>query len=71
MSDDGLIEFVRKADPAGVLGETLPLPRATVRTHLEPDWRKVTPPPRFEPRPPEGAPNVVIVLMDQLSYADP
>ena len=29
------------------------------------------PPPRFEVRPPAGAPNVVIVLMDQLSYADP
>lgn len=71
MSDDGLIEFVRKADPAGVLGETLPLPRPRYEPTLEPDWRKVTPPPRFEPRPPEGAPNVVIVLMDQLSYADP
>ena len=31
----------------------------------------MSPPPRFEVKPPEGAPNVVIVLMDQLSYADP
>ena len=37
----------------------------------EPDWRKVTPPARYQVRPPAGAPNVVIVLMDQLSYADP
>ena len=29
------------------------------------------PPPLFRVRPPEGAPNVVIVLMDQSCYADP
>lgn len=37
----------------------------------EQDWRKVQPPPRVEVRPPKGAPNVVIVLMDQSCYADP
>ena len=35
------------------------------------DYRKVDPPPLFKIRPPKGAPNVVIVLMDQSCYADP
>ena len=34
-------------------------------------WRNVPAPDRFQVKPPKGAPNVVIVLMDQLSYADP
>jgi Sulfatase len=34
------------------------------------DYRKV-PPPRFAVTPPKGAPNAVIVLLDQVGYADP
>ena len=53
------------------LGEVLPIPRPTYQPTTEPDLRKVQPPPRFEVKPPKGAPNVVIILMDQACYADP
>ena len=54
-----------------VMGEILPIPPPKREPITEVDYRKVAPPPRFEVKPPPGAPNVVIVLMDQLSYADP
>ena len=53
------------------LGEVLPISRPVYKPTTEQDWRKVEPPPRFEVKPPKGAPNVVIVLMDQSCYADP
>ncbi len=53
------------------VGEVLPIQPPKQEPITELDYRKVTPPPRFEVRPPPGAPNVVIVLMDQLCYADP
>ena len=34
----------------------------------EVDVRKATPPPRFEVKPPEGAPNVLIILIDNLGF---
>ena len=55
----------------GKLGEVLPIPRPVYKPTKEQDWRKVEPPPRFEVKPPKGAPNVLIVLMDQSCYADP
>jgi hypothetical protein len=55
----------------GKLGEILPILQPKQPPITEPDWRKVQPPPRFEVKPPKGAPNVVIVLMDQSCYADP
>jgi hypothetical protein len=33
------------------------------------DVRKATPPPRFEVKAPEGAPNVLLVLIDDLGFA--
>ncbi|MEI6673762.1 MAG: sulfatase-like hydrolase/transferase, partial [Verrucomicrobiota bacterium] len=33
------------------------------------DVRKATPPPRFEVKTPEGAPNVLLVLLDDLGFA--
>lgn len=35
------------------------------------DARQATPPPRFEVRPPRGAPNVVIVLIDDMGFGQP
>ena len=52
-------------------GEVLPIPEPKQEPITEPDWRKVPMPERFQVRPPQGAPNVVIVLMDQAGYADP
>src|SRR5262245_42836480 len=52
-------------------GEVLPVPAPKRVPIEEMDYRKVKPPPRHEVKPPKGAPNVVIVLMDQACYGDP
>lgn len=58
-------------NPLYGLGEVLPIEAPKRAPITEIDYRKVPIPPRFEVKPPKGAPNIVIVLMDQLSYADP
>ena len=55
----------------GKVGEVLPIQAPKAAPITEMDWRKVPPPKRFQVRPPKGAPNVVIVLMDQAGYSDP
>ena len=52
---------------------TLPLPEPQHPAITEIDARKATPPPRFELKPPKGAgaPNVVIILMDNFGFGDP
>jgi len=62
----------QRAPAAPTVGATdrtvLPIlePKPPVYTEL--DARKATPPPRFEVKAPEGAPNVVIVLIDDLGF---
>lgn len=46
----------------------LPVAEPPVPTITEIDPRKIAPPPRFEVRAPEGAPNVVIVLIDDMGF---
>jgi arylsulfatase A-like enzyme len=53
------------------MGESLPILPPKHAQITEPDWRKVPKPESFTVRPPKGAPNVAIVLMDQAGYADP
>lgn len=53
------------------MGEVLPIQLPKQPPITEVDWRKVPLPLRAEIRPPKGAPNIVIVLLDQLGYADP
>jgi arylsulfatase A-like enzyme len=54
---------------AGALDRTvLPIPEPTYPPITELDARKVTPPPRFEVKAPEGAPNVLIVLIDDMGF---
>ncbi|MCX5390552.1 arylsulfatase [Streptomyces sp. NBC_00094] len=66
------IDYVPIASPGqGLPGEVLPFPEPQYEPITEPDYRRVNPPPRQDIRPPKGAPNIVIVLMDQLAYADP
>ena len=43
----------------------------STRTITELDARKATPPPRFEVKAPEGAPNVLIVLIDDMGFGMP
>jgi len=47
----------------------LPIQEPDPPTYSELDARNVEAPPRFEVRAPEGAPNVVIVLLDDVGFA--
>ncbi|WP_051979210.1 arylsulfatase [Edaphobacter aggregans] len=53
------------------MGDVLPIEPPKQAPITEIDRKKVPPPKLFQVTPPKGAPNVVIILMDQLSYADP
>lgn len=50
---------------------SLPIAEPKRPVYTEIDARKVTPPPRFEVKAPAGAPNVVIVLIDDLGFGVP
>jgi arylsulfatase len=52
------------ADPRLVL----PIKEPLRQTYKELDVRNATPPPRFEVKAPEGAPNVVVVLIDDMGF---
>jgi arylsulfatase len=47
----------------------LPIPEPVPPLYTELDVRDATPPPRFEVKAPDGAPNVVLVLIDDLGFA--
>ena len=58
-----------KPAQAGTLDRTvLPIPEPSYPAITELDARKATPPPRFEVKAPTGAPNVVIVLIDDFGF---
>ena len=61
------------AVPAGSQPDrtVLPLAEPQYPPITELDARKVTPPPRFEVKAPEGAPNVLIVLIDDMGFGIP
>jgi arylsulfatase len=57
------------APPPKPLDRTrLPIAEPPIPVITEIDPRKVTPPPRFEVRVPADAPNVVIVLIDDMGF---
>ena len=61
---------------AGTLAQTLdrtvlPIPEPTHKPITELDARKAKAPPRFEVKAPRGAPNVVIVLLDDMGFGSP
>lgn len=47
----------------------LPIKEPTPPLYTELDVRNATPPPRFEVKAPDGAPNVLLVLIDDLGFA--
>jgi hypothetical protein len=49
----------------------LPVQEPEPPTYTELDARNATPPPRFEVKAPSGAPNVVIVLIDDIGFGGP
>jgi len=59
----------RAAAAGGDIDRTvLPIPEPATPTITEMDARKATAPPRFEVKAPQGAPNVVIVLIDDIGF---
>jgi arylsulfatase A-like enzyme len=57
---------------AGEMDRTvLPIQEPKRPTYTELDARNATPPPRFEVKAPKGAPNVVIVLIDDIGFGGP
>jgi arylsulfatase A-like enzyme len=62
----------QSAAAPGALDRTvLPIPEPDYPHETELDARKATPPPRFEVKAPEGAPNVLIVLIDDMGFGIP
>ncbi len=63
-------QTAEKPVASGELDRTvLPLLEPTPPTYTELSYKDATPPPRFQVKAPEGAPNVVIVLVDDLGFA--
>lgn len=50
------------------MGSVLPIPEPVTKPITEIDARKAKAPPRFEVKPPKGAPNIVIVLIDDIGF---
>ncbi len=50
---------------------SLPIAEPEPPTYKELDARNAKPPPRFEVKAPKGAPNVVIVLIDDIGFGGP
>jgi arylsulfatase A-like enzyme len=63
-------EAIAPIEAEGEVDRTvLPIPEPDPPLYTELDVRNATPPARFEVKAPEGAPNVVIVLVDDLGFA--
>ena len=64
-----LAGFLTTASAKEKLDRTvLPIAEPTYPAYTELDVRNTQPPPRFEVKAPKGAPNVVIVLIDDLGF---
>ena len=56
------------AQSGGLDRTVLPIPEPKPPVYTELDARNATPPPRFEVNAPDGAPNVLIVLLDDMGF---
>ena len=57
-------------DPKGLDRTVLPVPEPEPAPITEQDARNATPPPRFQVKAPQGAPNVVVILLDNFGFGD-
>ena len=57
--------------PAAMDRTVLPIAEPSYPAIAELDARKATPPPRFEVKAPAGAPNVLVVLIDDMGFGIP
>jgi len=62
-------KVAQKSDKTGTDRTVLPLKEPTPQKYTELDVRNAIPPPKFEVKTPEGAPNVLLVLIDDLGFA--
>ena len=68
----GLLSLLPQSLAAQQIDRTiLPIPEPEPPTITELDARNATAPPRFEVKAPKGAPNVVIVLLDDIGFGQP
>ena len=58
------------SDPEMLDRTVLPVPEPVPAPITELDARKATPPPRFQVKAPKGAPNVVVILLDNFGFGD-
>ena len=58
------------SDPEMLDRTVLPVPEPVPAPITELDARKATPPPRFQVKAPQGAPNVVVILLDNFGFGD-
>jgi arylsulfatase A-like enzyme len=58
----------QQPDPIEVRGKVLPIPEPVTVPITEIDVRNAKAPPRFQVKPPKGAPNIVIVLIDDIGF---
>jgi arylsulfatase len=65
----GAVSAATGAAQAELDRTTLPIPEPRYPQSTVLDVRDATPPPRFEVKAPEGAPNILIVLVDDLGFA--
>jgi arylsulfatase len=61
----------RAKAPGGIDRTVLPVPEPKHEPITEADARKAKAPPRFEVKAPRGAPNVVVVLLDDMGFGQP
>ncbi|HBX42600.1 MAG TPA: arylsulfatase [Deltaproteobacteria bacterium] len=64
-----MLAFAQPAEGAEPDRTVLPIREPKYPYSTELDVRKATPPPRFEVKAPAGAPNVLVVLVDDLGFA--
>jgi arylsulfatase A-like enzyme len=57
-----------QTSPTGMDRTVLPIPEPTYPPITTLDARNATPPPRFEVKAPEGAPNVLLILLDDMGF---
>jgi arylsulfatase len=64
----GMLPVVAQEDAAALDRTTLPIPEPKRPAYTDLDARNVKPPPHFQVKAPAGAPNVIVVLIDDLGF---
>ena len=63
-----IVDRTPTASPQGLDRTVLPIRPPAVTLHTELDVRKAKPPERFEIKAPENAPNVLLIMIDDMGF---